>query len=339
MFCKNCGNPLTPDDKFCNVCGQANGFQNQNDQVQNMNQAPQENFNQNGFNQQPQGYNQMPQNGFNQQPQGYNQMPQNGFNQQPQGYNQMPQNGFNQQPQGYNQNQQPEKKGGSGFIIVVIILVLAIVGVVLYLLLKNDNVETPPTPNPDTTQTEPVVSTSEVIESDGYQFTVLNGYTKKPFSAGEMMINTQTRVAIWPLAHRYYPFTNYKNAISKLKSDLEQEGIKITKYEVKTIDGVELLIFYGTTTYEGTKVSILDVFNSIGTSDTGEYILYSYTSKSAKNFINDVVAVAKSAKKTGSSSFAPTEVEENETKSKYELIVPDEYANELPTEIEDDEEE
>ena len=367
MFCKNCGSPLRPGDKFCNNCGQtvdSNNMPPQPPQV-DFNQAPQGDFNQmpqNGYNQAPQGnFNQMPQNGYNQAPQGnFNQMPQNGYNQAPQGnFNQMPQNGYNQAPQG-NFNQmpqngynQPEPKKNNSFIIIVIVLIVAIAGVVLYLLLRqpaNNNggnpgeIQTDPVNTGNTPSEEPInISNNDAITDNGYQFIPPTGYvlkntgsTNKDFE--KAFVNTNSKTLIYVFANKNIPFTTYKNSVEALKKQIASgEGVTVTGHEIKAVSGVELLAVYGTVKTNSGTFSFMDVFSSIGAYDTGEYLLYSYTSKRAKNFLSDVAEIAKSVKYTGSSSFAPGEENKEATATNGEFVEIEEFKTDEPNVLEEDE--
>ena len=327
MYCKNCGNPLSPDSRFCPTCGQTinttnEGFyQNQQGVTTNydvnQNQSFQEDPNKNfqGSYEGPFNYNQYNGN--------------KGF-----------QNGYEESNISYQNGALASKKSNPIFVIIIVILACAIIGVGAYLILSKQSGESgskteidPPTPTkteidpPTPTKTEEDISEGETLSVSGYKFNVINKYRVKNTTLGDALISNELKTAIYVFIHKNYSFSLYKSSVVKLKQQLENEGgVKISKYETKTVDGVELLILYGTIATSNGKYSFVDVYSALGTYDVGEYLLYSYTSKNAKSFLSDIAKVVKSAKYTGSSSFAPGESENQDIIiENHEFIIPNEF--------------
>lgn len=131
--CPDCNEECDQDAKICPTCGHefieeapvnteatqvtaeapadqnqaasdndANGTQAQAAPIPNNNQNMNNQYQNNGYYQNPNMNNQYPNNGYNQYPNnGYNQYPNNGYNQNPNMYNQYPNNGYNQNPNMY----------------------------------------------------------------------------------------------------------------------------------------------------------------------------------------------------------------------------------------------
>lgn len=312
MLCSNCGNPLDPNDKFCKSCGtpindspmNQNGQMNGENPINQNNQFnPMGNSNDGNF----QGQGTMMNNNFQQ----------NGsFNQGPVG----------PAPMGNGYNTPEPKKNNSTFIIIVAVLLVIIIGLVVYFVfIKKDDKETPPTPVPEvvnqgggnengggdsnggdntgnnggqTTQ----VQYNNVVKVDDFDVPLPDGYSSFENANRTFYANaSQTMIAEFHM-HKSNTYNMFINSKDSLKSQLEGMNINVVNIEEKTFDGARALVFETNETGGNSFYSFVEVnsFNILEIDAFSKILSWDAME-------NEIIPVAKNARSSGSSNFAPGE--------------------------------
>ncbi len=322
MLCSNCGNPLDPNDKFCKSCGTPinDSPMNQNGQMNGGN--PMNPMNQNG---QMNGGNPMNQNNqFN--PMGNS----NDGNFQGQGTmmnNNFQQNGsFNQgpvgpAPMGNGYNTPEPKKNNSTFIIIVAVLLVIIIGLVVYFVLikkdDKDDKKTPPTPVPEVVNQGggnenggdntgnnggQTAQYNNVVKVDDFDVPLPDGYSSFENSNRTFYANaSQTMIAEFHM-HKSNTYNMFINSKDSLKSQLEGMNITVVNIEEKTFDGARALVFETNETGGNSFYSFVEVnsFNILEIDAFSKILSWDAME-------NEIIPVAKNARSSGSSNFAPGE--------------------------------
>ena len=202
MFCKNCGSPLTAEDKFCKGCGAPVNIQ----QEANNNQQPMYNQGQNNVNQP-----------VNNRPMGQNSIPNNVVNN-------------NVQP-----NKPKRKWSWASALIGLVAFVVAFGGV--YFLLNRGKATSGGGGSSETTKP---TATEKSVTFSGYTFKLPSRYNYLIENNVLTIANdSQTHYAgVQVLSANFDQLaSNKENVIATV----EENGLKVNKYEQKTYNGLETI--------------------------------------------------------------------------------------------------
>lgn len=340
MYCKRCGNVLAPTDVVCNNCGEPVNVANTNQinsQVNPQTINPNMNF-QNNNAQLNQSQNQnvqdsLPVRNMNnvnsnmQQPieqnlsQNFNSQPNNLSYNQNMNVEQFPNQNFNSN-QSFNANQ-PEngKKKSNLFIIIVIVLVL-IIGVLGYFVVSKkvlkgaDEDAVNSSNNSGTTSEEPTqVANANSYSFQNFEFPIPSSYyPSEDAERGSLqLINNVDKIMAEMFVWQYVTIDDYKAELSNLKSQLATQGIIVNSDTTKTVSGVDWIILYCSTTYEGKTLNVLETFASLGNYHVLEIMIGNYGTKSNEYIFTDLSNMISNTTYRGTKNFSSNDKKENPT--------------------------
>ena len=198
---------------------------------------------------------------------------------------------------------EPKKEKSNVAVIIVIILILAIAGAILFFVFKGDkDGDKPKEPNNNQQQNNNQNNnqnnqSENTFTLGGFTFTIPEGYSLEIKDGSHFLMNYSNQVSLFLVDVFGYGFDYYKTNVTAVKGVIEsEEGVKVSGYDFKTINGKEVLIFKGTITKDGMEITFAEVFGSVSSSKTVQIIFYQYGTTPLENCLNDIVNLILTAK-------------------------------------------